>query len=60
MTLEEAIEILTKDTQHPTAGFMPDLVEAEKLGIAALKAWREASINQRWPSTMRLPGETKE
>ena len=34
---ERAIEILTEDSLHPTAKFMPELVEAVLLGIEALK-----------------------
>lgn len=60
MTLEEAIEILERTvTNRPVIG-NPIIVEATELGVSALKAWKEAQREQRWPSTMRLPGETME
>ncbi len=56
MKIDEAIKILTEDTQHPTAGFMPELKKAEKLGIEALKR-----IQRDRQGTFVLPllGETE-
>ncbi|MBA7658575.1 hypothetical protein ES703_66534 [subsurface metagenome] len=60
MNPKNAIEILTEDIHHPTAKFTPELVEAEKLGIEALKrfiAMREDPYCRGfWP----LLGETEE
>jgi len=60
MTLEKAIKILTPGTDEHCEASVQEQEEAERLGIEALKAWKEAQREQRWPSTMRLPGETKE
>jgi len=35
--IEEAIEKLKEDTQHPTSQYMPELLRAEQLGIEALE-----------------------
>jgi len=60
MTLEEAIYLNQEVKNIASPGILPAHIAAIKLGIEALKAWREAQREQRWPSTMRLPGETEE
>ncbi len=60
MTIDEAIKILTEDTQHPTAGFMPELKEAEKLGIEALKQIKKDRFMAHPYCLNPLPGETKD
>jgi len=59
MTLVEAIKILMEDTQHPTAGFMPDLLEAERLGIGALKRVMQMRAVKDNIALRLLIGETK-
>ena len=59
MKIDEAIEMLTEDINHPTAAFLPKLREAEQLGIEALKLikrLRDKSYNYRIPL---LLGETE-
>jgi len=58
--VSKAIELLKTDIQHPTASFMPDLVEAEKLGIEALKRVKECGHPARCGLLERLPGEDPE
>lgn len=60
MKIEKAIEILTEDINHPTAQFMPELQEAEKLGIEALKRIREIRPFGNNPGISYLPGETED
>ncbi|GAJ18951.1 unnamed protein product, partial [marine sediment metagenome] len=59
MKLEKAIEILTEDINHPTAKFTPDLVDAEKLGIEALRRLERERKHGRAGVWTRLPGETR-
>lgn len=60
MKLDEAIETFTEDFNHPTAHFMPELQEAEKLGIEALKRFRYARKHHLLITPTLLPGETEE
>lgn len=56
--LDEAIKELKKDTEHPTAHFMPDLLKAQQLGIEALELIerkRKTNSLLEW-----LPSETEE
>jgi len=59
--LEEAIEKLKEDTQHPTSQYMPELQKAEQLGIEALGKillLRRTEINgQKVEPYTRLPSE---
>lgn len=41
MNIEEAIKELRKDTEHPTAKYLPELMKAIQLGIEALEQRRE-------------------
>ena len=59
MKIDRAIKILTEDTQHPTAGFMPELKEAEKLGIEALKFYEVIKADGLRSKAFRLPSETE-
>ena len=60
MTIEKAIKILEGELRYYNEIAQPDALSAHELAIEALKAWREARREGRWPSSMRLPGETKE
>ena len=60
MTIDEAIKILTEDAQHPTAGFMPELKEAEKLAIEALRVIESMRRIAVLDKDNPLPGETEE
>ena len=55
MTLEEAIEKLKfMHNDNDLEGEQ----NALKLGIEALKMWKEVRKEGRWPASTRLPGET--
>ena len=60
MTLEEAIKILTPDSEEHFEASVQKLEEAEKLGIEALKELKVARAH--WPGWFKdcLPGETEE
>ena len=59
MKIDKAIETLNEDINHPTAQFMPDLQEAQKLGIEALKRVKEARTRVYFITRTPLPGETE-
>ena len=62
--LEEAVKELKKGIEHPTAGFMPDLQRAERLGIEALQRLQQlrhySDLNIRDLTLKPLPSETEE
>lgn len=60
MKLEKAIEILNEDINHPTAQFMPELQDAQKLGIEALKRIHAIRTHRSYSVQPSLPGETEE
>ena len=57
--LEEAIETLRGDIEHPTAKFMPDLLKAQRLGIEALEFVKKGRDYPEFPSCL-LPSESEE
>jgi len=60
MTLDKAIEILTLSSTEPQLYRGEVEREAQKLGIEALKAWKEHRGTGSLMSPLLLPGETKE
>ena len=60
MTLEEAIEILDRIAAQDEECGRPECVEAEKLGIEALRAVKDARANNYYTPIQPLPGETGE
>jgi len=60
MNLNKAIEILTQHQKGTDPIYLPDLPDAEKLGIEALK--RQAARGKLFSASyyQPLPGETKE
>jgi len=60
MTIDEAIKILRRDSHAPGSVAFLDVIEAEKLGIEALKAIE--TYRQLYPfmASFLLPKETKE
>jgi len=60
MTIDKAIELLDQDTSGVDFVNYSKLVDAEKLGIEALKAWREHRKAMSHPKNWLLPGETKD
>ena len=60
MTLEEAIEILTMAIGQRYLPPHKDLDDATKMGIEAIKVWKQVREGG-WPSDgILLPGETPE
>ena len=55
MTIDEAIKRLREDTEHPTAKYMPDLLQAQILGIEALQY-----ISDYCEDSPLLPSETED
>lgn len=60
MKLEKAIEILTQHQKGTAPLILPDLPDAEKLGIEALKREREYRPKREPRNFDLLPGETEE
>ena len=59
MTIDEAIEILTRRIQSPFVRTNTASLEATKLGIEALKAWRDKRLFSSRLAYHLLPGETQ-
>lgn len=60
MKLERAIELVSGVIRAWPDNLPNDHREAIELGGEALKAWKEIRREWRRPSSMLLPGETKE
>ena len=60
MTIDEAIEILEYNLAELTKGVDPDSERAFRLGISALKFFKDLEDRGALPPDARLPGETKE
>jgi len=60
MTLDKAIEILNRVEPDSRPFDYEEEKEAIRLGIEALKAWKERRENYPMLNTYRLPGETEE
>lgn len=60
MKLEKAIEILEELLRHVDYPLIQDDSDAIKLGIEALKAWKEHRGSGSLMDKLLLPGETKE
>ncbi|MBA7587665.1 hypothetical protein ES708_29696 [subsurface metagenome] len=60
MTINEAIEILTKGLPADTWVMKPDLQRAAKLGIEALRQIKQIRVYAKELYLPLLPGETKE
>ncbi|MBA7572675.1 hypothetical protein ES708_14459 [subsurface metagenome] len=60
MTIEEAIEILTQHQKGTDPIYLPDLPDAEKLGIEALKRIKVYHEDDPLLDGEALPGETKD
>jgi len=60
MKLEKAIEILTQHQKGTDPLYLPDLPDAEKLGIEALKRVIARREKLSWEFEPLLPGETVE
>jgi len=60
MTLDEAIEILNRVEPDSRPFDYEEEKEAIRLGMEALKAWKERRENYPMLNTYRLPGETEE
>ena len=60
MKLEKAIELLKVQIKIFDAMHQQDVIEAHKLGIAALKLVQELREAEIWPPGKTLPGETPE
>lgn len=60
MTLDEAIEILTIATDKGGLVIHDDLIDAEMLGIFALKLIQRERLLGINPVETELPGETKD
>jgi len=59
MTIDEAIEILTQHQKGTDPLYLPELPEAEKLGIEALKHHKKLRDAHPYSNYKILPGETK-
>ena len=59
MKLDKAIEILTDCLNIGTQEATPDVNNALKLGIEALKRIKHLRPNYAYAKATRLPGETK-
>lgn len=60
MTIKEAIRILEESRRYPMSVSIVQVATAKKLGIEALKAWKEFREDGWLPGHEQLPGETKE
>ena len=60
MNIDKAIEILTFFSTDPDAFYFPNLTEAIKLGIEALKRIQSARLQWTDSPLHLLPGETEE
>lgn len=58
MTIEKAIEILTQYQRGTDPLYLPDLPDAQKLGIEALKRHHNLRVNPHYTRLGLLPGET--
>jgi len=60
MTIDKAIEILDNHQVDMPRNEVPDLIDAIKLGIAALRYYRKIPFGPNHPRYILLPGETKD
>lgn len=60
MTIDEAIKVLTDDLRHISSTVNPDLYDAQKLAIEALKYVETSRDPSGVPPYIPLPGETQE
>jgi len=60
MTIDKAIEILDEPGIPESGEALDNHYKARWLGIEAMKAWKEMRREWRRPSSMLLPGETKD
>lgn len=60
MKITKAIEILTQHQKGTDPLYLPDLPEAEKLGIEAMKRVKSYKEAHRGLHYEPMPGETKE
>lgn len=60
MTIDEAIKFKEEYQREHYYGFDPKFVEADKLGIEALKAWIEGRQKHGWFYFPLLPSETED
>ena len=60
MNLEKAIRIKENYLNIHSSELEGERLEADKLGIEALKAYQKAQANGWYPPGYKLPGETKE
>jgi len=59
MTLDKAIEILTQHQKGTDPIYLPDLPDAEMLGIEALRRFKYWRPIDPFPGFNLLPGETE-
>lgn len=57
MTIDEAIKMLDRISAQDEESGRPECVEAEKLGIEALKRVKRLRPNECYANSTRLPGE---
>jgi len=60
MTIDEAIEILTQHQKGTDPLYLPNLPDAEQLGIEALKRLKRERLHFNVHPDTLLPGETKD
>ena len=60
MTIEKAIKILEGELRYYNEIAQPDALSAHELAIEALKAWKEARREGRWPSSILFKVTKKE
>jgi hypothetical protein len=60
MTLDEAIDLVQRDIDHPGSVPREVFVKAEALLIEAAKEYKEARMGKWYPPGHKLPGETEE
>jgi len=60
MTIDEAIKLLTESPYRGVTVLGPEFQKATKLGIEALKFFKDLEDRGALPPDARLPGETKD
>ena len=60
MSIDKAIEVQEKHNDKANALLYPELTEASKLGIEALKFKHEWDMGRIFPNNYLLPGETQD
>ena len=60
MKISEAIKVLEQDIATPSGAYIKSVTEAKRLGIEALKFFKDWRMGLYLEKTDLLPGETEE